>query len=310
MNDSAQPIMRVAIEYVDPGLAKEMLRFNTINRSLRGTHVDFFKELLRRGKFGRTAADVTHQPIAIATDGTLLDGQHRLTAIVETGIGAYLLVATDCDKRTFPLIDRGRSRSTSDALHITNREAAIGRLLFGISQNLMGWGTITDDQVSETLDWAREPMSMVGDAVRTTHRKRTAAPVATACVVRVMEGGRRATHAIESFRAFVALGEMPPACLALLRQIDKSPNNLHGRRIALDLTARAWIAFDLQRRDLERIQINDLPAVISEMSNAIAVFRGVSQTGLPTSSRRLSPRNGRGGIATETRPLFGRTPEP
>lgn len=90
-----------------------MLENNTINRTIRRGNVAFFEGQLERGEM-----QLTHQGIAISETGRLLDGQHRLTAIVNTGISAPFLVASGLPDEVFKVLDSGASRSASDVLAI------------------------------------------------------------------------------------------------------------------------------------------------------------------------------------------------
>lgn len=75
---------------VTPEMARGFLTKNTVNRPLKSTIVQDFSEALKRGEWR-----VSHQGVAIASNGRLLDGQHRLTAISNTGIAAPMTVAYD-----------------------------------------------------------------------------------------------------------------------------------------------------------------------------------------------------------------------
>lgn len=66
---------------VTPALAKQWLEKNTNNRNVNFAKVKKMAKDMREGHW-----DTTHQGIAIATDGTLVDGQHRLMAVVESGV--------------------------------------------------------------------------------------------------------------------------------------------------------------------------------------------------------------------------------
>lgn len=73
-------------------------------------------------------------PIRFATGGRLLDGQHRLSAIVKAKITVDLVTVTDLDEKAFAVMDTGSKRFTSDALHMaghvnTTRLAATCRML-------------------------------------------------------------------------------------------------------------------------------------------------------------------------------------
>lgn len=76
---------------VTPALAKQWLEKNTNNRNVNFAKVKKMAKDMREGHW-----DTTHQGIAIATDGTLVDGQHRLMAVVESGVTVRMNVDLQC----------------------------------------------------------------------------------------------------------------------------------------------------------------------------------------------------------------------
>ena len=62
---------------ITPPMAALLLGNNGANRKLNKRHVDFLSDQIKSGKWQKIG-----QTIVIAKDGTLMDGQHRLTAIV------------------------------------------------------------------------------------------------------------------------------------------------------------------------------------------------------------------------------------
>lgn len=111
----------VTFETITPDTAKAYLTHNLVNRSVKRTTVEEYARDLKRGKF-----ETTHQGIAFDTEGTLLDGQHRLLAIAVTGVPARMMVTRDLPKRSAEYIDRGTSRSVQDVLSISARKDPSG----------------------------------------------------------------------------------------------------------------------------------------------------------------------------------------
>lgn len=105
--------MKVSVEKITPMLAESLLKLNTDNRKLRTSHVDFLAAQMRSGNFR-----LTHQGIAISEDDVLLDGQHRLRAVVKSGVAVDMYVFRDVDGGTFTAIDIGAKRSNSDVTKI------------------------------------------------------------------------------------------------------------------------------------------------------------------------------------------------
>lgn len=102
----------VAVEVITPSVAKQMLEGNTNNRKLRKTRVEQYADAIKRGMW-----DIQNDAITISKTGKLLNGQHRLTAIVEAGTSVQCLVLRGVDDETYSVIDSGLGRSVNDALH-------------------------------------------------------------------------------------------------------------------------------------------------------------------------------------------------
>lgn len=100
---------------VTPEMAKDWLEKNTSNRPVDQRRVKALAAVMSRGEFLPT-----HQGIAFSTSGALLDGQHRLLAIVESGASVRMSVTWGVDPRALEVIDTGRARSAGQTLAIQN----------------------------------------------------------------------------------------------------------------------------------------------------------------------------------------------
>lgn len=128
--------MRIRTERITPKRAQEWLdrSHDLSQRSLSRHRIDRLTHAILAGQWR-----LTHQAIALDPSGRVLDGQHRLTAIVEAGqqdpeLVVEATVAWDADPETFGVIDTGAARTTSDSLkiagyHDTNHLAASTRAL-------------------------------------------------------------------------------------------------------------------------------------------------------------------------------------
>jgi len=132
------------IETITPSMAKTYLSRNINNRSLTKNHLAFLKSEMLAGNF-----KLNGQSIVLGSTGRLLDGQHRLTAIIETGISIQSVVMHDVDESVFTTIDTGKQRGGYDALHIHGAKnskhlaSAIRKILdrFGSERRLIGSDT-------------------------------------------------------------------------------------------------------------------------------------------------------------------------
>ena len=103
---------------ITPDMAKKILAHrNKNNRPIRYTHLEKLSDAIEKGEW-----KVTNQGIAFDADGNLIDGQHRLAAILQTRQTVKMMVATNMDAGIFDVVDTGSKRSTGDALDILGSE--------------------------------------------------------------------------------------------------------------------------------------------------------------------------------------------
>lgn len=109
--------MKTQIEHITPEKARKYLDGNYGNRLIRNTWVENLAGMILRGEWV-----ATHQGLAFAKDGRLLDGQHRLHAIVRAGKAVDILVTHDLDEAVFRHIDGGRTRTPADRVKLVEDE--------------------------------------------------------------------------------------------------------------------------------------------------------------------------------------------
>lgn len=117
------------LEQVTPELAQAWLEKMGANRSLNSAHVTRLAEDIRRGDWRQT-----FDPIRFNRKDELVDGQHRLAAIIQTGKPLDLWVVRGLEPRAMAVIDTGKARSVADALQIrgvrnSRKVAASSKLL-------------------------------------------------------------------------------------------------------------------------------------------------------------------------------------
>jgi hypothetical protein len=100
------------VEVITPEVAKEWLDKNTNNRPISQGRVELYAEDMRNGRW----TGENGQTIVFSSTGELMDGQHRLSAIVASGKSQRMLVVRDVRKAAFDTIDNGRARTPGDIL--------------------------------------------------------------------------------------------------------------------------------------------------------------------------------------------------
>ena len=105
------PGIEAEVVTITPARAAELLQSNTHNRNVSNTNLLKIKTALTRGEWRFNG-----EAIKVATDGTILDGQHRLIACADTGIPFVSLVITGLPHETQATMDTGKTRELKDVL--------------------------------------------------------------------------------------------------------------------------------------------------------------------------------------------------
>lgn len=126
---------RVDTVKIDPETAAIWLKKNASNRKWRESASRALAAAIKRGEW-----ILNGEAIKFSKDGYLLDGQHRLHAIIMSGIACQCLVIWGVSAAAFDTMDQGMKRTAGDALYIkgekdANNLAAIARLYMILKAN-------------------------------------------------------------------------------------------------------------------------------------------------------------------------------
>ncbi len=101
---------------IDPEGAKALLETMGKNRPLYDSVVERYAKCMKDGNFHPEVCN----PIYISKDGHLIDGQHRLNAIINTGLSFEMEIRWGISDEAAAYLDQNKSRSCSDALKISD----------------------------------------------------------------------------------------------------------------------------------------------------------------------------------------------
>ena len=109
-----------AIETITPKIAEELLKKNTMDRNLRERRVKSLVHIILNGEW-----EVNGEAIKIANDGTLLDGQHRLCAVVmaKKPIMSYVVRGLPPESRA--TMDLGTPRNFGNHLQMQGYKGSV-----------------------------------------------------------------------------------------------------------------------------------------------------------------------------------------
>jgi len=105
--------MQISVENVTPKIASEYLKRNTMNRPINQSHLKTVCKMMREGKWASNG-----DTIRFAQSGELLDGQHRLMAVCQTGVPQEMIIVRGLDVDVFTTIDSGAKRTSGDILSL------------------------------------------------------------------------------------------------------------------------------------------------------------------------------------------------
>jgi hypothetical protein len=106
----AKPTPTFTLEEIGPSIAAKYLEHNDSNRVIRRGHILQLAEQMSKGLWMPT-----DQGIGFDWDGVLTNGQHRLLAIIESGVTIQIMVARNLNPKAKKVTDRDQvSRSAAD----------------------------------------------------------------------------------------------------------------------------------------------------------------------------------------------------
>jgi hypothetical protein len=122
-------IVSSAAEFISPEMASSMLSTNTSNRRVITSHLKRLEATFRAGEM-----KLNGDSIRISASGVLLDGQHRLMACANTGIGFYTIVVRGLPDDVFDTIDQTRAPRKLSCVFSVSGEANCKTLAAALTQ--------------------------------------------------------------------------------------------------------------------------------------------------------------------------------
>lgn len=102
-----------SIELITPDAAKELLKRNPFNRKINPNKVAHYARQMSIGEW-----PLTHQGIALDEDDFVIDGQHRLSAVVQSGKSVLMRVTRGIPRNTQWAMDKGEPRRIGGEIDI------------------------------------------------------------------------------------------------------------------------------------------------------------------------------------------------
>lgn len=138
-----------------PALAKTLLGMNPDNRSIRKTKVAQYASDMAAGRW-----ELNGEPIIMATDGRMNDGQHRCLAVQDANAEVPVVIMFGIERDTRLTVDQGSARGASDFLgmegvHNAALAGAIARMAIAYekanTRNLNAANQVTSAEIRQRV---------------------------------------------------------------------------------------------------------------------------------------------------------------
>ncbi|MGE0709137.1 MAG: hypothetical protein AB7N76_19470 [Planctomycetota bacterium] len=243
MSDLNRPALSSEVTRVTPERARALLASNTFNRPLRKRLVAQYAEDMRCGRW-----QLNGEPVLVSAEGVLLNGQHRLHAVIESGVSVWLYVTRGVAQEAFASIDTGGKRSAAVVLGLQGERhaatlAAAATLLWQHRSGKRVGGTVHPTRLALSALLQEEPALRVsveavcaGDGPR-----RVVSPAVLAFCHHLFSqsDGTLADDFLEKLRTGARLAAESPILVLRNRLVSTKTS----RDEALVLLVKAWNAF-------------------------------------------------------------------
>ena len=236
--------------FFDRPFAEKVLQLNTANRRVNARKLGQLVAQMKAGVFENTG-----EPIIIAAEGILNDGQHRLLAVVESDAVVDMDVRFGIPRKSFAKTDTGAGRTGGDVLAIRGIAGSASvalaiRLLIlfrrGLPDSIREF--VSNAEVSEAFDrW--KGIEAVGKLVAGYNFPRgirSTPLLATAFMASRSPSKERLSIWLETLATGLAAGKSDPAYLLrerLMRGIDAAVGTREGLLERFALMVISWNAF-------------------------------------------------------------------
>lgn len=246
------------VETITPEVARLYLQSNSrCQRSVRKAWVASLVKMIQAGEF-----QLTHQGIAFDSDGTLIDGQHRLLAIIAAEKPVQIMVTRSVNPTVWSATDQGVIRTSAEVTGLDKKIAEVSRFIakFAFGEKRPSANMLTRIANSKIGIRCEEIRQFCPSNVRYY----TAAPMIAIAAIR--DCMSESNFAKVQYRALAMqdFDVMTPCAKALFRRINTANAKAFSQ---VDAYCRAWKVFDPEKSSLSKIQVSeeDHKSVVAEI---------------------------------------------
>lgn len=137
---------------VTPELASDFLAKNKRNRPLRKSRVERYARDMIAGRW-----QLNGETVIVSDEDNLLNGQHRLEAVVKAGVPVWMMITTGVPEAAFSTMDAGLARTAGDVLGMKgianfNQVAATTRICLNYKDGMSLNAARTNLEIEDAID--------------------------------------------------------------------------------------------------------------------------------------------------------------
>jgi hypothetical protein len=254
--------MNPQVKMVTPEMARVFLASNLDNRNKRGWWVSGLASMIKRGEW-----IPTHQGVAFSKSGKLIDGQHRLEAIVESNTSVEMLVVTGVREDAYKVLDNGIKRTMADLTGLNQKTAEVCRILSRLVNN----GDYANS-AEQILDVYNTGVGEVHDNLVEYCGKNLAvmssASVRAIATCMILDGHNQQYIKSMYFNLCnMKFNDLPDIAQTFIRQVNEKKVSANNKN---DLMVRAKKVFDESLKNTTRLSATD-----SEAAATVAYCRNI-----------------------------------
>lgn len=249
--------MNMEVETITPDLAKEYLMTNIAkNRNIVQKRVQFYSKQMKDGNWHQTP-----QGIVFDVHGRMIDGQHRLRAIIDANMSIPMTVVRNAPEEAFRILDSGMGRTLSFRSGVPSTNAAIATALIKVSTSNSA-SVISVDELHKYYNFFKTEIDKLAGSTKLP--KISVAPVQAAVVLHLVEGNE---YALEQYRAMVNMDvvNIQPCTAAIMRRLLDSASINGSASERNEIFVRTYRSLTKKNAQKRGVVIKDLSDEINKI---------------------------------------------
>lgn len=229
---------------VTPEMAREWLKRNVVNRKLSLSYVERIVWDIKQRRF-----DFNHESVGFNVRDELIDGQHRLTAVVRAGVPVKLRVSFNIPAGYHTTMNVGRARSAADILLRSRRDTAVCSALIVLEtggKSTVSKIEITFEEHKRALEWARKTLPL---------QRAVTASLVAGFVYAFPTAEREVAEFAHAFTHFQGARTTDP--VVVLRRYVESARRISAPRLEASLAALRCLQAHCEKESLTRLLITE-----------------------------------------------------